>query len=212
MDQIQNWSIYKITNPEGRIYVGRTLSVKRRLNSHFRPTQQLNPFLIKSIKQYGKSAHPFEVIDSFEGDERYANGKEMFWIRTYMSNINKWPEQLGMNQTDRGRSIKGYKFSEESVEKRAIKNRGLKKPAHVVEITRLRYLGKTFNQQHKESISKGLMKPILMYDMDMNFIKEFLSVDDTFSFFGKKKCGHISAVCKGKRDHIYKHIFKFKNK
>ena len=33
----------------------------------------------------------------------YANGKEIFWIRSYMSNYSKWPEMRGLNLTDGGK-------------------------------------------------------------------------------------------------------------
>lgn len=209
---IKKWVIYKISNPLGKIYIGRTSDLKRRLWAHFNKNAAWrNKYLAASVAEFGKSAHSFEIVESFDGDESCANSKEIFWIKTYMSNINKWPEGNGMNQTDGGVSIKGYKFSSECVEKRAIKNRGLKKPFHVVEATRLRYLGKTFTQDHRKNISSGMMKPILMYDMSMNFVKEFNSIDEAYAFLGKKKCGHIGSVCKGGRHHIYKHIFKYKN-
>ena len=46
-------------------------------------------------------------------DHKNADGKEMFWIRSYMSNKNKYPEQNGLNLTDGGEGRINAKMSED---------------------------------------------------------------------------------------------------
>jgi len=208
ISNVRHWTIYKITNPIGKIYIGRTNDFHRRIVTHFSPNPSWrNKYLGESIAKYGKEGHKSEIIDAFESDSIYANGKEIFWIRSYMANINKWPNGMGMNQTDGGKSLKSFRFSQHSNNKRSDSNRG----KHLDTSHLLKYnLGVKRSQQIKNAISEGLKKPILMYDLDMNFIQEFNSIDEAYLFLGKKKCGHISAVCNGKRENIYKRIFKYK--
>lgn len=70
-----------------------------------------------SIKKYGFQAHGLDVIDTFRSNYDFASGREMFWIRSYMSNKNRYPEQNGLNLTDGGDGIRGYKATPEAIEK-----------------------------------------------------------------------------------------------
>lgn len=113
--EIRDWTIYKITSPSGRIYIGVTCNFSSRMeryrNLHKRP---LNKSIIhSSIIKHGFENHVVEKVESFKSDKDYAFGKEMFWIRSYMSNIHRWREQNGMNMTDGGEGTVGHKHTEE---------------------------------------------------------------------------------------------------
>jgi len=114
---IANWVIYKITSPSGRVYVGRTSDVNKRIKQYINGHIKFQRFLYMSIKKYGFETHSFEIIDKFESNNTYAAGKEMFWIRSNMSNFSKWPELRGMNLTDGGEGRIGAKASEETKQK-----------------------------------------------------------------------------------------------
>ena len=55
--------IYKITNPEGEVYIGQSVSICNRFSSH-RSSWNLkkNTKLYKSFSKYGVNAHIFEVV------------------------------------------------------------------------------------------------------------------------------------------------------
>jgi len=110
---IREWDIYKITSPSGRVYIGKSQNLKSRLSSYRTLTGKVNTqrVLYNSLLKYGFKSHKIEVIDSFSSDSDYASGKEMFWIRSYMSNRVKYPKFNGMNLTDGGDGITGYKFA-----------------------------------------------------------------------------------------------------
>lgn len=207
---MEKWVIYKITNPEGRIYIGRTSDLHRRIRYHFNPSQWRNKFLVESTQKFGKEAHSIEIIDSFEGTEGFANGKEIFWIRTHMSNINKWPEGNGMNLTDGGKALKGYKFDKEVVKKRNSWKLGTPNKPHVIEITRNRYLGKKFSPQHIQNIIKAQQIPVLQYDMQGNFLNEYISLKEAAKSINTSAASHIAEVCRGKRFMYKGFIWKFK--
>lgn len=115
--KVCDWWVYRIVNPSGRVYVGKSNSIKKRIGD-YRNCNCKNQILVyRSIKKHGFESHKIEVIDAFNSSFEYAENKEMFWIRSYMSNINRFPEQNGMNLTDGGEGKLGYKHSEETKRK-----------------------------------------------------------------------------------------------
>lgn len=114
MGKEYNWTIYKIENPKGKIYIGVTSNFRKRLNyytNHKGINRQRR--LSASLVKYGCEEHKFSILEEFVSDSDYALGKEMFWIRNYMSNYCKWPEFNGLNLTDGGQGTIGYKMSDE---------------------------------------------------------------------------------------------------
>lgn len=130
---IRNWVIYKITSPSGRIYIGKTSNYKSRILHYKNITCKCQAILYKSLKKYGYNNHIIEIIDEFCSNNGYANGKEIFWIRSYMSNYSKWPEMRGLNLTDGGEGTVGRKATKEQIlkQKERLKispNKGHNKP------------------------------------------------------------------------------------
>lgn len=210
--EIRRWTIYKITVPDGGVYVGKTSNLRRRLWQHFNVNSQLNKYLKDSIIKHGWDAHQAIVLDEFNSDDIYAQGKEMFWIRSYMSNRNKWPEMNGLNQTDGGTSLRGYKRSYESNKKSSESQRGKKIPCHIVEKVAASMRGVKLPKERCINIGRGHMKALLIYDLDGNFIKECESGRDVYYFlYGKHgTSGHIQEVAQGKRANYKGYIFKYK--
>lgn len=122
----KQWVIYKITSPTGRVYIGVTGDPKRRQRDYSKLKMNNQTALNRSVKKYGWDSHTFEIIDTFISDEHYALGKEIFWIRSWMSNVGKFPEQRGLNMTDGGRGHLGKPMSEETKEKLRQANLGKK--------------------------------------------------------------------------------------
>lgn len=118
MGKEYNWTIYKIENPKGKIYIGVTSNFRKRLNyytNHKGINRQKR--LSASLVKYGCEEHRFSILEEFVSDSDYALGKEMVWIRTYMTNYCKWPEFNGLNLTDGGQGTIGYKASIEHRQK-----------------------------------------------------------------------------------------------
>lgn len=111
--QIRNWNIYKMVSPSDRVYVGLTCDLPKRKRSYKRFDCKSQVLLYNSLNKHGFDNLNFEVIDNFDGTPSEARSKEIFWIRTYMSNFNKYPEQNGLNLTDGGQGTFGRKMSEE---------------------------------------------------------------------------------------------------
>ncbi len=129
-NKIRNWEIYKIQSPSDRIYIGITCRPDNRYSTYRNAKCYKQKSLFNSIKKYGWDSHKFEVIDRFTSNNDYAENKEMFWVRSYMSNKCKYPEQNGLNLTDGGDGKRGFKMSPETIKKISESKKGIPNKAH----------------------------------------------------------------------------------
>lgn len=114
---IQKWSIYRITNPTGRVYIGKSKNIKQREMWYRGNYGKSQKAIFMSIQKYGWDAHIFEVIDTFLSDNYYANIKEKFWVKVHRSNKCAYPEFRGLNLTNGGDGVCGIKKTKEQKEK-----------------------------------------------------------------------------------------------
>lgn len=133
-NDIRDWQVYKLENPSGSIYVGITCNMYLRFNKYKNGKCQYQKVLYNSIKKHGFDNHKLEILDSFKSNFYYASGKEMFWIRSYMSNVSKYPSINGMNLTDGGEGNVGCVVSEETRKKQSLAKIG--KPSKLKGIAR----------------------------------------------------------------------------
>jgi group I intron endonuclease len=75
--------IYKITNPNGKIYIGQSIDIERRwwrYNNNLSSTKGQTK-LYNSINKYGADVHTFEVIE--ECNEKDLNKRERYYQEKY---------------------------------------------------------------------------------------------------------------------------------
>lgn len=108
-------------------------------------------------------------------------------------------------------SLTGYKQSPEHVEKRINKLKGKsniknKKP-------KPEGFGKTISEKLKGKKHDSKAKPILQYDINGDFIKEFSSITDACNivFNNRSKNPNITKCCQGKLKTAYGFIWEYKN-
>jgi group I intron endonuclease len=88
--------IYKITSPTGKLYVGKTYDLRKRINCHKCAAKKgSNIILHNSIAKYGWEKHRLEVIEEVEDDQ--LDEREMFWIAEL--NTYCYHNPMGMNMT-----------------------------------------------------------------------------------------------------------------
>lgn len=182
------------------MYIGKTCRFRKRMNSHANLKKQSNKHLLESIKSFGWNTHKVDIIEEIEATDDFAQGKEMFWIRTYMANCHRWPEMNGMNFTDGGLGMYGYKPTEEAKRK-------------VGKANSIHMKGRKIQKELVEKMHAPLRKPLLIYDKTGLFIKEVKSSFDAYFFLiGKRgSSGHITEVAMGKRQNYKGYVFKYKN-
>jgi hypothetical protein len=76
--------IYKITSPSGKIYIGQSVEVEKRLNyykDHFTVHGSSQRRLYSSVKKYGVEQHIYEIVE--ECIEELLNERERYWQEFY---------------------------------------------------------------------------------------------------------------------------------
>lgn len=76
--------IYKIISPSGKIYIGQSIDLYRRLKSYFEPNSNKNQKILKySFNKYGVEKHKFYIIE--ECDISLLNERERYWQEKYIN-------------------------------------------------------------------------------------------------------------------------------
>lgn len=194
--EIKSWTIYKITNPIGQVYVGCTSYFIGRISNYKRISKSIERqrLLYQSLIKYQWHLHVVEILDVFDGGKDFAAGKEIFWIRSQMSNVSIWPEMLGLNLTKGGNGAIGCRHPATSLLKTNPPRKG--KAATETQLINLR---KNWC---------GHVKPILQYDLNGNFIAEYPSLKNAIS---KLKMSGATILKSAKhKEAIPDFIFKYK--
>lgn len=98
--------IYKITNPEGLVYVGQSKRLKNRFKDYNKNNYKGQRKIFESINKYGIQKHTFEIIEECSIFD--LNEKERFWQEFYDSVEN------GLNCQFVETKSKSKKLSKES--------------------------------------------------------------------------------------------------
>lgn len=83
--------IYKITSPSGKIYIGQSIDILSRWESHRRTMSNGKTYLVNSFKKYGFDNHTFEII--LQCDREELDKLEKFYIDVY----NTFNTKHGLN-------------------------------------------------------------------------------------------------------------------
>jgi group I intron endonuclease len=143
--------IYKITNPEGKSYIGLSREIEVRWNSYKNMQFQSNTLLKESFKKYGYSNHIFEIIEEIElFEDTYGKNtallrkRERYWILKFDTFYN------GLNQNGGGSGCGSH--TTESKQKISESLKGKLKPVDFGE-KRKKW---QHNEEWREKISKSL--------------------------------------------------------
>jgi group I intron endonuclease len=222
--------IYKITNPNGRIYIGQTTNHVVRWKKYEKLQCKDQPSLYSSLKKYGWENHTCEIIE--ECSAEHLDEREIFWGEYY----NVLSNQHLNNRLGRGH---GSYDSEETKLKKSLCHKGrsnywlhgksLSKD-HAQKISQAKKGHKCYeNPERRKKISKtktgkpnllsfeGLdrlikakSKPVLQYSLDGIFIKEWNSGKEAAISLNIYQ-PNINSCCNGKVPKYKGFVWKFKN-
>jgi group I intron endonuclease len=119
------WYVYKISNLlNNKIYIGKTVNIRRRWNKHKTAAKRQNPndftILHRAIRKYGPENFIIEGISEHEIEEK-ALAQEVYLIAV-MQSTNR---DIGYNMTNGGDGVSGYKHTEESKQKMSVAKTGI---------------------------------------------------------------------------------------
>ena len=148
--------IYKITNPNGKNYIGQTCDPNKRICAYRNLNINKQELIKNSIKKYGWENHVFTIIGEYDVD--ILNSKEIYFINEYNSYCKN--NKNGMNMTLGGSGSRGRKDSDEIKIKRSQKIIGQKRSEKTKELMSKakkgipsNMLGKTHSEETKKKIS-----------------------------------------------------------
>lgn len=208
-------TIYKLTSPSNKCYIGQTIDLARRKKTFYNPNKYYSGHrLDNAIKKYEVENFQYEVIIQIvESNREKLREKldelEKFYIEKYNSYNN------GYNMTLGGSGFKGCFQTEESRKKISEKAKGRISPMRGKHLTREQkdilskfaktrtgeknpFYGKTHSEETKSKIGKANSVPVLQLDLNGNVIAEFKSAKEAGESFGKPRANsEIVKVCRG---------------
>lgn len=158
--------IYKITNPESKVYIGQSVNIRKRHNN-YRIGNSIGPKLLKSFNTFGFLNHKIEIIEECTLD--ILDERERFWKEDFINKYG-WENALFYRLKDR----KGGKHKPETIEKMRKSHLGKKYSEESKQ-----KMKKPKTQEHKNNISNGKKgkenlksrKQVGQYSLDGNLIK-----------------------------------------
>lgn len=220
--------IYKITNPEGKIYIGLSKNIELRWKSYKNKSGMTKTSIFKlSLDKYKYENHIFEIIEEVINDNKLLREREKYWINYYQSNID------GLNNNRGGCGVNSHTI--ESKQKISSALKGKPKPDDFGEKRSKEFYtdewkqkisqsnkgrispnkgktgynkGKIMTDDQKQKISLSLLgkkkpnaggnKPIQQYTINGQFITEYKSVSEAHRLTNIPQSG-ISLCCNNKR-------------
>lgn len=208
-------TIYKLTSPSGKCYIGQTTDAVARKRVFYNPNKYYSGHkLDNAIKKYKAENFTYEILVNIKESDKLKLRKlldelEVFYINKFDSYNN------GYNMTIGGSGSKGCFQTEESREKISRKAKGRKGSMlgkHLTEEQRKKvsdfaktrtgdknpFYGKKHSEETKKKISIANSLPVLQLDLDNNILNEFSGAKEAARSLGKPKAdSEIIKVCKG---------------
>ena len=122
---MKNGVIYKIENPTGKIYIGKSIDFSSRLSAYRALRCKDQRALYSSLKKYGFNAHNITIL--YEGPANILSEKEIEYIQEYKSFSPD--NKNGLNLTKGGDGQLGHKHSPETIKKMTQAHIGAKRSA-----------------------------------------------------------------------------------
>ena len=174
--------IYKITNPENKLYIGLSKDIEKRFQSHKALQFRGNNKLRESLTKYGKDSHLFEILEEINISDLSRNEgnallrkRERYWINELDTFYN------GLNENGGGSGCGSHTPESKQKISESLKNRP--KPSDFG-ANRKKWQQ---DEEWKQKVKNAPRCPILMYDLNDNFVKEFPNQQLAADYLGVKK-------------------------
>lgn len=210
-----NYVVYKHTNLiNGKSYIGITNNLNIRWAGSGSRYKSYNSIFGRAIDKYGWDGFSHEVLES--GLTRSeAVELEKYYIAHFRTNIYRHGNAFGYNMTDGGDGICGAIYSDDTKKKisdaLSSPNCETRKRMSDASKGRQTFLGCTLSDEHKKKLSHGRDianakrgKPV--YCVETNSV--YKSSEDA-SHHLNISASSISSVCRGVRDSVKEHHFRY---
>ena len=142
--------IYKITSPTGRVYIGQSVDIKKRLRDYKYPERVKGQRkLYSSLKKHGYEKHKFEIV--MQCDIEKLDEMEIFYINAY----NTFNTKHGLNCKHGGKSH--YIHSEETKRRMSGSMKGRKKLEETKRRLSESMKGRKVSEERRKRMSEAKM-------------------------------------------------------
>jgi group I intron endonuclease len=212
--------IYRIISPSSKIYIGQSINIEKRKSQYIGLNKScIGPKLYNSLIKYGWEAHIHEILE--ECSIEYLNEREIFYKQQIVNKYG-WEVTLFCEIYDSGGGPKSNKTKQkqsishkihlskpEIKEKRKINCKiaankpGVQEKAVANTDWRKRELNRILSMDYSK-----LKKPVLQYDINGNFIKEWngfidIKLELNYDQSTIRKC------CKNRQKTAYGFVWKY---
>jgi group I intron endonuclease len=160
--------IYKITNPKGKVYIGKSVNLHSRKNDYKRLDCKGQTLIYRSLKKYGWDTHKFEIIE--ECPINKLNEREIYWGLFY----NTLNEGLNLRIGEG----KGF-LSKESKQKMSMAHKDIPLSKKHKQSISDAMKGHIKTEKWKKNLSKSSTesfgRKVLQKDLEDNLIREWNS-------------------------------------
>jgi group I intron endonuclease len=218
--------IYKITSPSNKIYIGQSNNILYRWKyGYFNYKCNKQTKLFNSLKKYGYENHKFEIIE--ECDINLLDEREIYWGECFnvlgSEGLNcRLGDGKGKLSEETKQKMRKPKSEEHrknmSIAKIGIeysKERNIKISQNKIgilknELTKQK-MRKPKSEEHRKNMilaKESSKKPILQYDLESNFIKEWESITAASNFYN---CGagtignNLTGISKTSLGYVWKY-------
>jgi group I intron endonuclease len=160
--------IYKITNPKGKVYIGSSINIEKRIKYYNSVSCKAQAKLYNSIKKYGWKNHSFEVITECCVDDLYK-------LERHYGDLHNVLSSKGLNlilpkngEVKVGVSDETRRKMSES--KKGIKNNFFGKTHSEIARKKIResQIGRKHTLEHKRKVSLNNAKNLAKTVIDLN--------------------------------------------
>jgi len=155
-------AVYKFTNKvNGKIYIGKSTDLRRRMYSHFRSSLQekASDSFVRALIKYGFDSFKIEVIELFPKRSNfidlYIMEREKFWIGFFQSQN----ESIGYNLLSADMRI-GFTMSEETKKKIGAALKGRPSPMRGKKGVLNPCFGQKLSEETKRKMAEGMERRI----------------------------------------------------
>lgn len=213
--------IYKITSPSGRLYVGKTHDLRKRVNAYKCDVRKNRKDLKlhNSLRKYGWDAHVLEVIEEVE--DALLDEREIYWIAELDTYCYKNPKGLNMTLGGDGqRSTWMHDLERRKKQSKVFSGEGNPFYGRRHSKENREYMSKIMSERNRKKgikipewgAEKGrlkIIKPVVAYNSNGEFIKEYVSATDAAKDLGINRTS-INDVLRGKHTNAGGLIFRYK--
>ena len=190
--------IYKLTAPNGKVYIGQTMHLEKRMSTYARGRCKGQKKLYASIQKYGWDSFQKETIYQGGCSDKCLDRLEILFIHQYGSYRNglnmtkggdKPPSNKGKPNPKVSAALKGKPQSPEHKTKRSAALKGRPQPS--------------------ESLAKRC-KPVSQYTKGGEWIRDWSSAKEAGEALSIGR-SDIAGCCKGRRKSVGGYIWKYKS-